>query len=312
MNIRQVEVFKAIMESGSVTEAARRLNISQPSVSKHLRLLEDRLGVTLFLRTGNRLCPKPEARALFDQIERVYIGLEHLSRFADDMSHHRQGEILVAAMPLLAQRWLPRIIGNFLSRHENVSVSLPVRSSRWINRWVAAARVDFGIGLSSGEEPGLVRELLMALPLVCVLQPDHRLADRACIAPGDLEGESLITLSNFDHFRLTMEQVLEEHGVRFRRRVDTFMTHVACELACQGVGIAIVDALTAAEYRKEGLVARPFEPKTSLPIYLLRSAHWPSADLTERLIADIRAAAAEFAEPAVPTELRKKAGGRPG
>ena len=55
MNIRQIEIFKAIMEGGSVTQAAHNLNIAQPSVSKHLKLLEYDLGFALFERSGNKL-----------------------------------------------------------------------------------------------------------------------------------------------------------------------------------------------------------------------------------------------------------------
>ena len=81
MNIRQVEVFKAIMDAGSVTGAAGKLHVSQPSVSKHLGLLEADLGLELFLRVGNKLVPTSEAEALYDQVARTYHGLEHLDRY---------------------------------------------------------------------------------------------------------------------------------------------------------------------------------------------------------------------------------------
>ena len=114
MNIRQVEVFKAIMDTGSVTEAAGRLNVTQPSVSKHLKLLEFDLGLSLFARTGNKLMPTPEATALYDQVDRLYRGLDQLNRFSDGLKHHQHGQITVGAMPLIAQRWLPQIVGTFL------------------------------------------------------------------------------------------------------------------------------------------------------------------------------------------------------
>lgn len=291
INIRQIEIFRAIMEAGSVTAAARRLNLAQPSVSKHLRLLETRLGVPLFQRTGNRLVPRPEAHALFAQVDRVYAGLDQLGRFADNLRHHRQGEVMVAAMPLVAHRWLPAVVAGFLARHDGVSVSLPVRSSHWINRSVAAGRVDLGIALSIGGEQGVLRELLLDLPLVCVVPEGHRLARAATVAARDLDDESLITLSNFDSWRLAVEHTLETHRVRLRRRVDTFTTHVACELACRGVGVAIVDTLTAAEYAPRGLVVRPLSPRVSFEIYLLRPRHAAPSALTERLIADLRSAA---------------------
>jgi DNA-binding transcriptional LysR family regulator len=307
MNIRQIEVFKAIMDAGSVTEAAEQLHVSQPSVSKHLKLLEFALGLSLFQRTGNRLVPTPEARAFYDQIERVYSGLDHLTRFAEDLKQHRHGEILVAAMPLIAHRWLPRIIGRFLSAHENISVSLPVRSSRWINEWVAASRGDIGICLSTGDEAGLTREKLMDLPLVCVLPPGHRLHDRDSVEPGHLEGESLITLTNFDRWRLAVERALEDHRVQPRRRVDTFTTDVACELVRHGVGVAIVDALTALDYARTGLTVRRFEPTVPFEIFMLRPRHWPASEITNRFAAII-VGEAERTRDALMSELAEVGG----
>ena len=284
LNVRQVEVFKAIMEAGSVTAAAHRLNVSQPSVSKHLKLLEAELGVPLFERTGNRLVPMAEARAFHDQIERTYLGLDHLSRFADDLKNNPQGEILLAAMPLIAHCWLPDIIARFLAEYRHVSMSLPVRSSRWITDWVAAGRVDFGIGLLSGDDTGILLQLLMQVPLVCVLPAEHRLATCSTVGPAQLDGETLISLSNFDHWRLAVEGALDGERVSTRRRVDTFTTFMACDLVIQGVGIAIVDIITALDYVERGIVWRPFEPGLAFDIFLMRPKHWRAPRLAEVLI----------------------------
>ncbi len=283
-SIRQIEVFKAIMDAGSVTAAAERLHVTQPSVSKHLKLLESDLGLMLFERTGNRLVPTAEARALYDQIERTYLGIDHLTRFADDLSNNRQGEILLAAMPLIAHGWLPDIVARFLAEHEHVSMSLPIRSSRWINEWVAAGRVDFGIGMSVGDDAGVKRELLMQLPLVCVFPDHHRLAELASAGPAELGGETLISLSNFDHWRLAVEGALDSQRVKVRRRIDTFTTYTACDLVTRGIGIAIVDIITALEYADRGVVWRPFKPDLTFDIYLMRSRHWRLPVVAQELI----------------------------
>lgn len=284
LNIRQVEVFKAIMETGSVTAAGQSLNVTQPSISKHLKHLEASLGVCLFERTGNKLVSTAEARALYDQIERTYLGLDHLSRFASDLSNNRHGEILLAAMPLIAHSWLPDVVARFLRDHETISMSLPVRSSRWIAEWVAAGRVDFGIGLSAGDDAGTQQTMLMRVPLVCALPAAHRLAAEVEILPAHVDGETLISLSNFDKWRLTVESALEGHQVKPLRRIDTFTTYTACELVRRGLGIAIVDAITAIKHAGPDLVWRPFQPDLAFEIYLLRPRHWQVPRLATALI----------------------------
>ena len=113
VNVRQIEIFKAIMEGGSVTQAASNLNIAQPSVSKHLKLLEISLGFDLFRRRGNKLDATPEGQALFDQVERVYTGMGFLSDFAEDLRNNQLGELSIASMPLMAQKWLPSCVASF-------------------------------------------------------------------------------------------------------------------------------------------------------------------------------------------------------
>ncbi|WP_333827898.1 LysR substrate-binding domain-containing protein [Pararhodobacter sp.] len=287
LNIRQIEVFKCIMEAGSITEAARRLHVSQPSVSKHLSLLEARLRLQLFERTGNKLVPRPEALALHNQIEQVYSGLDKLNGFMADLAQNRHGEVLIAAMPLLAHRWLPRVLAPFLKQHPGISASLPVRSSQWVNQWVAAGRVDLGIGMGD-DEPGVNRESLMTLPLVAVMSADHPLASPHPLERQALSGQSLISLSNFDYSPRLFDNLLSAPDITPGRRIQTFTTYVACELARHGLGVALVDALTALEFREAGLHIRPLTDAPRIEICLLSASHWPRSTLTERLMDMIR------------------------
>lgn len=294
LNIRQIEVFKAVMEYGSVSEAARRLNVSQPSVSKHLALLEARLGLSLFLRTGNRLMPTSEAAALHQQIEQLYSGLTRLNSFMNDLSQHRQGEVQIAAMPLIAHRWLPQVVAPLLKRYPQVSASFPVRSSNWVSKWVAAGQADLGIAMP-GNENGVLAEPLMELPMVAVMTGTHPLAGAGPLTPGNLAGQSLITLSTFDYspgfFDDLLRPILQSSG----RRIQTFAAYVACELARQGLGIALVDALTAMHFHRDdlGLCVRRLDSDPTICISLLAAAHWPRSALAGQFADEVRRYSAE-------------------
>ncbi len=293
MNIRQIEIFKAVMESGSVTGASQRLRISQPAISKYIKLLEESTELNLFERTGNRLVPTHEATTLFDQVERSYRGLDHLSRFVSGLKHHPAGEISIAAMPMLARSWLPEILGDFLIENTNVSLSLPIRSSGWIADALSTGQVDIGIGLKMAEMAGIQHDQIMRIPLVCVMKPDHPLAQETVVAAEQLSPHTLITLSNFDQWRLAVENALERSDARPVRQVDTFTTQVACELVVRGVGIAIVDALTAIDYLDRGLEWRLFRPELSFEIVLMRSTYRPDSFLARTLIASLKESAAK-------------------
>jgi len=291
MNLRQIEVFKALMETGSITGASQRLHISQPSASKHLQGLEQSIGVPLFVRTGNRLISTTEAQAFYAQVERSFYGLEHLAHFADGLKYHPSGQIVVAAPQMLARQWLPEIMAPFLRQHVDVSIALPIRSSRWVAEAVANGQADLGLGLSTVDFGYVEQESLMSVPLVCAMQNAHPLAELSEVRPSDLAAQTLITLSNFDHWRLAVETALDQEQARPRQRVDTFSTQVACELAARGTGVAIVDALTALDYAERGLVWRRFVPATAFEIMIMRSRHRPVSRLAETLTATMYDAA---------------------
>lgn len=101
MNIRQLEVFRAVMRDGTITAAANSLGISQPAVSKLLAYLEDQLGYPLFDRIGGRLVPTTDAHILYGDAHRVFRQLEALSSLARDVGANRVGLLRIGvSLPL--------------------------------------------------------------------------------------------------------------------------------------------------------------------------------------------------------------------
>lgn len=286
------------MAVGSVTEAAQQMNVSQPAVSKHLRLMEANLGFDLFTRSGNHLVATPEANALYEQVEQVYAGMDELSRFAADLQSNRHGELILAAMPLVAHGWLPQIIANFAKDHDGVSMSVAVRSTDWIARTTAAGRVDLGIGLSRRVEPGIKSTPLMQLPLTCICSQDHPLAGVGTLSPKDLRDHQIITLSNFDRWPLKLNQILEGSGALSRRRLEVFTAQMACELALSGAGVAIVDLMTAMAFSGAASSISRFSPDLFFEITLMEPKHGNRSRVVSAL-ADVIIAEASKSEAAL-------------
>lgn len=275
MNIRQVEIFKAVMEHGSITKAAENLNIAQPSASKHLKSLEDNLKIKLFERTKNKLVPTTEGQALFDQVERVYTGLGFLEKFASDLRDSQHGEVSIAAMPLISQQWLPKHIAAFMASHHKVSFSLPVRSSSWIWSAVASRRVHVGIGLRPRSEVmGLNLTPLMRLPVVCLMPNDHPLAVNEAVTADQVRDTAHVSLRNFDQERLNLELLMEGNSPHQSRTVETFSSNVACELVRHGVGVGLVDGLSALQVVDDGLTYRLFEPAMHMDVCVITPEYW--------------------------------------
>ena len=122
MRLRQIEVFRAVMLVGTVSEAARMLNVSQPVVTRVLQHTELQLGFRLFDRTKGRLQPTAEAFELFSEVERLYQEVERVRRVSANLRHKGAGRLRVAATPSLAPSILAPAVRRFSQRHPDTLV----------------------------------------------------------------------------------------------------------------------------------------------------------------------------------------------
>jgi len=288
LNIREIEIFRAVMTEGSVSRAAQRLMISQPAASKYIAQLERRLNLALFARNGGRLAPTPEGTALYDQVERLFLGLSQLDQFMKDLSGERHGHLTVASLPLLSLTAMPEIVANFMRERPSVSVALQTRSSARIVEWVAARQVDLGVCFCLSKPPGIRIEPLVDLELFCALPPGDPLESRDIIEIQDLQGRDLITYDHLDRTQFWLEALLEQEKVYARHRVRVFWTSVAMELVMRGVGIAVVDRLTASRVPGGVQQLRPFRQSLSFNLNLVWPEHWPASGLARSFAQELR------------------------
>ena len=99
INSRQVEAFRAMMLTGSVTEAAKLIAVTQPAVSRLLRDFQALLKMKLFERRGSGLVPTAAATALYMEVERSFVGLERITAAAEEIRSRRTGTLRIAALP---------------------------------------------------------------------------------------------------------------------------------------------------------------------------------------------------------------------
>lgn len=103
VNLRHIEIFHAVMTAGNLTEAARLLHTSQPTVSRELARFEKVLGLTLFERTRGRLHPTVQGLRLFEEVQRSWYGLDRIVSAAESLREFRQGELSIACLPVFSQ-----------------------------------------------------------------------------------------------------------------------------------------------------------------------------------------------------------------
>ncbi|MDU6377010.1 MAG: LysR family transcriptional regulator, partial [Bradyrhizobium sp.] len=145
MHYRQIETFRAVILSGSASRAAELLDITQPAVSRAIAELERSVGFALFDRSGGRLSPTAEARLLFAEVDRAFVGLDRIRAEAARIRDFGAGAIRIASLSAFANTLMPKAIHAFNKRHPGVPVTLQIRASSVVRELVASGSFDLGI-----------------------------------------------------------------------------------------------------------------------------------------------------------------------
>jgi DNA-binding transcriptional LysR family regulator len=266
INPRQVEAFRAMMLTGSVTEAAKLMAVTQPAVSRLLRDFQALLKMELFERRGSGLVPSAAATALYMEVERSFVGLERITTAAEEIRGRRTGTLRVAALPALSNGFLPRLTGQFLKERPNLNLAFFGVISPIVIDWVLNNQCDIGFAEIPIAHSGLPCERMPALPRVAVLPAGHRLAAKPTLEPRDFEGETFVSLSAGSSGRHLVDQAFNRNDVQRILRVETTLSEIMCGLVASGLGVSICDPYTAREFEGRGLVVRRFLPRIDLEL----------------------------------------------
>lgn len=261
VNLRQVEAFRAVMLSGSVTAAASVMGVTQPAVSRMLRDLQSALKMPLFEKKGSGLVPTAAGSALYTEVERSFHGLDRIVAAAEEIRTRRTGMLRVAALPALANGFMPRFAGKFLMERPNLNLSLFGVISPIVVDWVLNLQCDVGFAEVPIAHAGLPIVQMPALPRVAVMPEGHQLAEKSAITPEDFEGENFISLTPGSSSRHLIDTIFAKHNVSRILRVETALSEIMCGMVASGLGVAICDPFTAAEFSGRGVVTRPFLPR---------------------------------------------------
>jgi DNA-binding transcriptional LysR family regulator len=269
MDIRQIEIFVAIMERGSLTEAAKSLGITQPAVSGALSRLERHIGFSLFRRDGRQIVPTAEAALLHEEASRALNGVAQLDHVVADITETRRGRLVIASNPGPGISWLPGIAAAFRFGRPDVTVRFLTRSSREVRSLVAGRALDMGLAeppFDGGDS--IMRRYRFAT--VAVLPASHRLCGHHVITPDLLNDEDLIAMVPSHSTAPTIAKVFEAAGARRRVVAECEFFATALSMARHGGGVCLVDPISAAEAAGPDLVVRPLTPTVVYEIAVLR------------------------------------------
>ena len=285
LNLRQIEVFRAIMLSGSISGASKLLYVSQPAVSRLISYTEQRLGLLLFQRIKGRLYPTPEARRLFEEVGAVYQSVQRVNEVAENLAENRIGQLRIASSPNLGQSLMPRAVAIFCARYPEVRIVLHTLIPSVMLQSLLTHEVELGVTYMPVTHPSLAVRPLYKNRIMAVVPLDHRLAGRAEITTEDLAGDRFVGYSSDIPFGQLVQQMFGNEEQRPQPRIEVQQAHVACAMVQAGVGVALVDEITISGPIWSKVVAIPVVPVASAPVNVYHIELEPLSRLAQEFIA---------------------------
>jgi len=295
ISLRHIEVFRAVMNAGSVTGAAQLLFSSQPTVSRELARLESLLGMALFVRERGRLTPTAQGLMLFEEVQRAYVGLEQIASVAESIRRFDQGQLNITCLPMFAQVLLPAACLAFSRQYPGVAVSITAQESPALEESLSGQRYDLGLIESRHPPRGTRGFELFCAEMVAVLPAGHGLAAKARLELSDFDGQAFINLSGLDLYRKMLDEQFRRANVQRHGVIETSTAASVCAMVRQGLGVAIVNPLTALDEAARGLVLRPLAVAAPFSVSLIQPQYRPASVLVEAFTACLQTEAARLA-----------------
>ena len=272
MNFRHIEVFFAVMTCGTVTEAARQLGVSQPSVTTTIQQAESRLGLRLFQREGGRLVPTAEARVLFEEAERAHDALSAFRTLAGRLRLGEGGHVRIAAVPSLSLELLPDAIARFEELHSGFNYSVTTLNTEEILHELDSRAGTFHLGFSFGghEDLGFPTLAVGDAELFAAFPADWDIPGTGVVNLGDLA--ELPYISGFDSNPVGQicGNLFTAAGIVPRTVARIHTHHLAGRLVQRGIGYALLDSVTVRallhDRHAETVTLRRIAGATTFPI----------------------------------------------
>lgn len=284
MRLRQIEIFYHVYRTGTISGAARDLNVSQPSVSKVLRHAEDQLGFDLFLRRKGRLVPTPAADELFLEAQDIYRRLTTFNRSLENIRNRKGGHLRLGVLPSLSLSVGPDLVAKMRAGDPLLSFELTTLHSNEIATALHEKRADLCIGFEPVDDLRVGNHHVGDGRLVLVsgstigAQVDERV----------LDGADMIGMSESGPLGTMIGTILRERGIAPNEVATAHTYHVALSLVRKKVGLALTDQFTAYSHLGKGLQRYLLSELPGYSIYASALKEHPNLDLIESAVGQLK------------------------
>ncbi|WP_033070599.1 LysR family transcriptional regulator [Thalassospira australica] len=272
LTLRQIEVMRAVMISGSITGASKMLNVSQPGISRTMKHLESSLGVALFTRTGGRYVPTPAAQQVFLQMQEIDKKLRDLNFSISQLERGHDVNVSLASVPSIAHVMVPRAAAGLKKRYPDIRMNIEILKIEEAIDFLLLGKGDFVCMSYRFDHPSITFEPLSEGHLVCVCHKDHPLAQYDSVSVSQIAQCPLIGIDPNDPYGKLLARIFDVQGLEYHIEILARFGTTVLGLVQQNLGVAVLDCFTVdgLEARAAELTVIPIQEKTIFSTWIAR------------------------------------------
>ncbi|WP_294254147.1 LysR family transcriptional regulator [uncultured Comamonas sp.] len=270
ITLRQLEVFVAVSEEGSLTRAGEVLGLPQSSISTQLKELEELLGLKLFDRHTRMLRLTEGGMEILPLAKKTLADLGAMLDGSAQLKTLERGRVSIAASSMQAALVLPRMVKAFNEMHPGIRIELMDVTQDEVIQMVIGGAVDFGVGTAFGDHGELTMKTLWSEPFFAVLQPDHALAKKKSVTWKELQKFSLIGSRKGNPVRTALEFSLASEGIALKYVHEAALPLTIIGMVAGGLGVGILTGSTRRLSEALGLLLKPIsQPRLEREVVLV-------------------------------------------
>jgi DNA-binding transcriptional LysR family regulator len=288
LTLRQIEIVRAIMVTGTIAGAAKLLNVSAPGISRLMKYTEDSLGVRLFNRRHGRYVPTPEARNIFDLLDNIHRKVDDLQVAIEKLGSGEGRELAIASVPSIANVMVPRAVERLKRRYPDLKIEIDILKIEQAIDYLLLGRGEV-VAISSRFDHSIIDFAPLATGrLFCIVPEGSELAARSSISPAEIVQHELIGIDPNDPYGRIMTSIFREQGLTYNMHIKARFGTTVGSLVASGLGIAIIDQFTVAYGRMTGVKCLEIDAETTFKTYAAHRSDVPLSVYAEAFLENLR------------------------
>jgi DNA-binding transcriptional LysR family regulator len=288
MTLRQVEVIRAVMVTGTIGGAAKLLNVSAPGISRLVKYTEKSLGIRFFQRQNGRYFPTSEAQSIFEQINGVYKKVDDLTEIISKIGRGTLSELRIGSVPSISQIMVPRAIERVRRSYPDLRIDINILKIEEAIDYLMLGKGDCVAMSYRLDHPGLEFMPLASGELFCIVPEGHELAGRKQVSAAEMIRYPLIGIDPNDPYGRIMAEMFARNRLDYDITIRARFGTTVCALVKAGLGIAVIDQFTVAHGGYPGVELLRIAEPTRFDTYIATKRGAPLSLHVEHFIECLR------------------------